>query len=352
MLALVLSTLLGACRPTPPLEGGPWRLEGSETLGAVQVEASGFRSHRTRVRLAQAGLLTQGWVEAQVEPEPEGITWLRFPARTPLGEAWVSMRLQGRQAMLPMGAREGEHELTMSFLPAPQDEANLDEARLDEAERLALQQLEERAAAWAAGAFLLQEADGTVVGELRLRPDEPAFLAVFDRLWWTEGVVLSDRLDQGPEIILTFPVEPSLRGEDGQIRLNVPLMAAVVPADARPTDFDRHLRLVPGAMDEEARQQARQRARDAADQAEREALIALGKRLAVRSPDEDGRCRSWKEIDPQLEDLLVGYQVQIEPDELGRCRTRFEPVTPQHRRRLSMVVGAQGAIDELADHRP
>lgn len=339
--------LLSACRPVPLLEGGPWRIEGSDALGAIQVEPAGWGSHRTRVRLAHAGMLTDGWVEAKVEAEPDGLTWLRFPARTPLGEAWVSMRLQGRQAMLPMGAREGEHELTMSLLPHA-----VDEARWSEAERLARQQLEARAAAWAAGAFLLQEADGAVVGELRLRPDEPAFLAVFDRLWWTEGVVLSDRLDEGPEIILTFPVEPSLKGEDGQLRLNVPLMAAVVPADSRPTDFDRHLRLTPGALDEAARQVARQQARSAADQAEREALVALGRRLAVRSPGEDGRCRPWKEIDPQLEDLLVGYEVQLEADESGRCRAIFQPTIPQHRRRLSLRVSANGVEDELAGHQP
>lgn len=315
-------------------------------LGAIQVRSAGWRARQVEIRLAAPGLVTSGWVEATADAQGEGLTWLRFPARTPLGEALVSLRLQGSQAMLPMGARDGEHERTMVF-----EQAEVDEARLSEAEAAAVDELDVRVGAWAAGAFVLQEQDGTVVGELRIQPDQPVFLAVFDRLWWTEGVVMSDRLDEGPEIILTFPVEPSLKGEDGQIRLNVPTMAAVVPADSRPTDFDRHLRLVAGGLDEASRMAARQAARQAADDAERESLLALGRRLAVRAPADDGTCRSWQQLDPGLEDLLVGYQVQIEPTEGGGCQARFEPEIVQHRRRLSLVVGADGEVEPLADRR-
>ena len=69
----------------------------------------------------------------------------------------------------------------------------------------------------------------------------------FDPFWLSDGLVSAERFDEGPDIVLLFPVEPSFEGENGLLRLNTILHEVVVPTSDVPSDLDRRLLLVPGA---------------------------------------------------------------------------------------------------------
>lgn len=319
-------------------------LVGEGFAGEVRVDGgSGCRGAVTTVTLFGPSLSTAGPVTAEVAAAEGQPTWLYFPLQTALGEGSAALRLQGSEAMLPLGARPGEFDVHMSVEEGPADPAALAAAR-----SAAEASLRDSAAAWAAGAFRLEDPtappDMRWVGEVILRPDGPAMVAVYDRIWWTGGLVAADRFDEGPDIVLSFLAEPTLRGEEAMLRLNVPTSTAVVPADRFPTELDRHLALVPGAVTEEARAAAMERVRQASIAEERQALEEVGARLAVRARQPDGTCASLSEQPESLRDLLAGYDVEIVADH-GVCVVDVEPARRQHRRRVAARVGPEGIID-------
>lgn len=332
-----------ACSSPGAVLQGTWRLQGPDTLGLVRAGGTGCGSSSPTVELHGPALSTGGPVPAQVAEEAEGQVWLYFPLQTALGEAEAAMRLQGAQAMLPLGARQGELELRLDRV-----EGGVDAAALRDAATRSAATLAQARDAWAGGAFRLVQGDGRLVGEVLLRPDQAPLVAVYDRTWWTGGLVWSDRAEDGPDILLSFPVEPALRGEEGLLRLNVPTSTAVVPADVLPTELDRRLALVPGVVTDAEREATMAAARVEADQAEADALVGLARVLAVRARDEEGVCRPWQQVDPTLAEVLVGYDVQVE-DDGGRCVVDVEPELPQHRRRLRVRVGPEGVLPAEAD---
>lgn len=346
LLAWTVSLALGCGGPAPSFRG-TWALQGPETAGQVRAGAAlGFGACCTgggvTVELYGPAFSTGGAVPAQVSVEEEGLVWLFFPLQTALGEAEAALRLQGRQALLPLGARPGELELSLSRVEGPADPSALEAAAAR-----AASSLDAARQAWAGGAFRLQQPDGRLVGEVLLRPDQAPVVAVYDRTWWTGGPVWSDRAEEGPDLLLSFPVEPALRGEEGLLRLNVPTSTAIVPADAVPTELDRHLSMVAGVVTQAERDAAMAAARTEADQAELEAMVELGRLLAVRALDDAGGCRSWEQVNPALADVLVGYTVRVEPLD-GRCVVDVEPELPQHRRRLRARIGPEGLLDAVA----
>ncbi len=328
-----------ACQPGGGPAAGEYRLQGEGALGTLRIPTGGCGGGEPIIELFAPGLRTEGPVGARLETEAEGVHWLRFPARSALGPSLVSLRWQGREGRLPLGAREGEHELRLAVEPGALEPELLEEAR-QEAE----QRLQAQAEAWSRGAFLLLDDEKRLVGELLLQPDQPPRVAVYDTFWWTEGAVLADRVDEGPDILLAFPVEPSVRGEEGLLRLNVPFSDAIVPADRLPTPMDRRLRLRPGLPEASAREQARQEALARSLAEEEQAMLSLGKRLASWAQDEGGGCRGEVLSDPSVADLLVGYQVAVEADPRDGCRVHFQPAPVQHRRRLERRVGRGGFL--------
>ncbi len=319
-------------------------ISGEGYAGEIHVDrGAGCGDPVTSVTLFGPGLSTAGPVPAEVSAAEGQPTWLYFPLQTAVGEGRAALRLQGAEAMLPLGARAGEFDVHLALDDGPADPAALSATR-----QQAEASLRDSAAAWGEGVFRLEDpaapADARLVGELIFRPDGPAMVAVYDRYWWTGGVVAADRVDDGPDIVLAFVAEPTLQGEEAMLRVNVPTATAVVPADRLPTELDRHLAVVPGAVAADERDAAMQRVRLASIAQEREALDALGSRLAVRALQADGRCAALADQPQSVRDLLAGYDVEIVAD-AGGCVVDVEPTRRQHRRRVAARVGPDGIID-------
>lgn len=275
---------------------------------------------------------TDGMVPAEVERDDGGVVWLDFPLMTGLGEGTASLRLEGAEATLPLGARAGEHDLTLKQTALPDPDA-VTRAMAANAAALDAEQV-----AWSQGSFLLMDGE-TRTGDVQLLGDR-ATIAVYDAFWLTprpqEATVASD----GPEIVLDFPVEPSLEGEPGRIRLNVPTWSAVIPAEREPTELDRRLRLVAGTVDETTRASLQLAAETLADGIEREETGALARRLAAEARAPDGGCLSLKDLDAEWNLLFRGYEVAIYPSpEKSSCLVELSPSVPQHGRHLRARFG-------------
>lgn len=347
-LALIVASLL-ACGEDRSGLSGTWSMQGDDVVGSLRVVSGGCAGERVLVSLYGPGLATAGEVEAEAATTPDGPTWLYFPLETALGAGQAALRVQGRDARLPLGARPGEFDLSLALSPEPADAASLEAARAS-----ARAELDGWQAAWADGRFRLVEqaasgADGSattdqLVGELVFRAELPPLVAVYDRWWWTGAPVAADRVDEGADLVLTFLAEPSLQGEEAQLRVNVPTGVAVVPADVAPTELDRVLRLVPGEVQPEERDAAMKRARAAADEEEQRTTVNFARQLAALATQEDGSCAGLDALGQADSPMLAGYELELSPGPDG-CVVHIEPVHPQHRRRLRARVGPSGILD-------
>lgn len=309
----------------------------------VLIEAGGGCGGGPTVRAWGPAWGTDGAAPAEVEADGAGGAWLWFPMRTGLGEGQAALHLLGEVAMLPLGARPGEHELRLKRAPWPTD---ADTAALDDALR---PRLEAEAEAWAVGRFTLQD-QGAVVGEIRIE-GERAEVSVFDRTWLTPEPAPASLFADGPDLVLSFPVEPSFQGDGGVLRVNVPTREVVVPADAAPTELDRRLAVAPGGLSAEARAAAVAEAIARADADELEATGRLAQRLATEARSADGDCRGPDQLDPSWSLLLPGYDVRVVATG-DTCEVRITPLIAQQGRRLKARFGPEGRrLTEGADPR-
>ena len=263
--------------------------------------------------------------------------WVEFPVQTGLGEGTMALRLQGEEIRLPLGARSGEFDLTLQRDPEPPGDDEIAAAAAQAAAAV-----ERERAAWAAGAFLLKDRRETV-GEVRFHGAEgAAMVSVHDTTWLTPEPATARRLDDGGDVLLSFPVEPSLEGEDGLLRVNLLTRSVVVPSGPVPDKaVDRRLGLVPGRLTAEARQAAVEAAVAATDAAERELLEEQAGALAEVAAERGGGCTSLAELGEPWTNLLAGYEVEIVTAEGGGgagCAVRLAPVVSQHRRRFEGVM--------------
>ena len=278
---------------------------------------------------------TPGVVRCSVTVDERG-RWLSFPFETGLGEGTGVLELGEGEARLPLGSRDGEHDLMLALVPGelpPAERRALAEAS---AERVAGWQ-----AAWTDGAFRLQVAD-QLVGELRFEGDGAVSVATYDAHWMTEGFVRSGFVAHGPDLVVQFPVMPALREEQGLMLVNVPTGRVVVPAAANPTALDRWFELVPGSVDDDEAVAATRAASDAAVAREREVL----ERLLPSVVPADG-CTPPAGLD----DLLPGYTVRVLPEGEG-CALELEPEPVQHGRRIAVRRGGGGQVDWLVRSLP
>ena len=301
----------------------------------VLVEPGGGCGGGATVRAWGPAWGTDGASPAEVEADASGGLWLWFPLRSGLGEGQAALHLLGEVAMMPLGARPGEHELKLKPAPWPSD------AQLSALDEALGPRLEAEAEAWAVGRFTLMDKDA-VVGEIQIE-GERAEVSVFDRGWLTPEPAPASLVTDGPDLVLSFPVEPSFQGDGAVLRVNVPTREVVVPADAAPTELDRTLRVEPGALSAEARAAAVAAAMAAADADELEATGRLATRLAVEARDADGDCRSLDRLDLSWALLLPGYSVTIVASG-PVCEVRITPVIPQHGRRLKGRFGPDGRL--------
>jgi hypothetical protein len=329
------TALLLACAPSDPLSQ-PSGLESADgtVSGGWRRTTGGCGSGGLQLHLAGPHWGTQGWVPAEVSREDAGVDWLYFPIQTAVGEGTAALRVEGQEALLPLGARPGELEIALRLTPA--NEAP------DEARALARSaaQIEAAKSVWARGFFSLRGPDGPA-GDLDLGYGT-ATVALYSPVLATAGgapIPARRRLD-GPDLLLEVPIEPSLHGELGSLRFNLATWTVIFPAGETPSDDDLHFQAeaLEGVPDRAA---AWSLAREAADEAELAWLDERLPRLAAQLRRPQGDCLIPADLDPSWGLLLQGYRVTVEAMP-GRCLLSVAPDRPQHRRRATGTWGPAG----------
>ncbi len=307
-------------------------LEGEGVLGVLSPGTTGCGDAHPTIGLWGATFGTAGRVPAEITEE-EGVLWLSFPIETGVGEGQAALRIQGGDVRMPLGARSGEFDLVLKRRPGLADSAALEVAGASAAAGIQAER-----GAWERGDFLLVDGEA-VVGQVILRGDAPPMVSVHDITWLTPEPVVAARADDGGDLLLVFPVEPTLEDEEALLRINVLTRAVVVPSAAVPAPIDRRLRLEPGTISDEARMAAVSAAIQAADTAEEAWLEEVGADLAIRARRAGG-CASWSDLPEEWRLPLAGYEVEIDAAD-GDCALHVEPSWRQHRRRFSGVISAE-----------
>ena len=320
-----------ACRSSPPIIEIPRVLEGEGVIGQLTPLGGGCAEHTLQIGLWGQTWGTAGQVTAQAVVEDD-VTWLSFPIQTGVGEGTAALRIQGGDVRMPLGARSGEFDLVLQ-----QHNGTADTDLLKQAEAVAMDGISAEAAAWTAGDFLLEDA-GEIVGSVVLRGEQPPVVSVHDLTWLTPKPVVATRADDGGDLLLLFPVEPTLEDEEALLRINVLTRQVVVPSQAVPDPVDRKLLLVPGVISEDERQAAVVAASAEADSAERAWLAETVPGLA-RLTRRPGGCAEWGEIPEEWRMMLMGYEVEIVELE-GVCAIDIAPEWSQHSRRFTGVIRA------------
>ena len=306
----------------------PFALQGDGVTAVVSSEG-GCGQRGVRVGLWGEGFGTRGEVLADVVPDDDGSTWLHFSVYTGLGEAVAALRIEGDSGLLPLGIRPGEHELRLK-------KAALKDVDLEGAAAMSAESQAKAVKEWEAGAFLLREGEDTV-GEIRFRGDSPPMVTVFDKWWLTPRPVEAAVSSQGAELLIAFDVEPSLQGEGGLLRVNLPLRQAVAPIGDVPVDAERRFELVAGALGEGDFETASAAAQREADEMEVTAVESTAKRIATQARQSDGSCLSWEALEETWGVMLAGYDVSLSSHGDG-CAVTVEAAQVQHSRRYRGLI--------------
>ena len=312
---MLLAALACTCAEPPGagLPEGTWALTGAGASGWLEVGPEGCR----------AALFGETWdTEGLTSCTDLGDGWLRLRFRSGAGEGQVTGRFDGERLLVELGPREGEFGVVLAATSGVIDEVALAEAMAASDALIAADR-----EAWEAGWFRIQVGD-VLVGELELSSDREIWLSLYDPSWMTSGPVQARVYEEGAELVLLFPVMPSLQGDEGVVRLNRPLKLLVVPVAAKPDPDDRVLGLVPGQVTTEEREARRAWALEEGGRKETETLLPLLQVLAESC-----------ELTPEWELLLTGYRTTLSRDEQG-CLVQADPEPVQHGRRLSAEVRA------------
>ena len=317
-----------ACTAGIPGVEFPLTLVGDGVVARVSAER-GCQGSDVKVGLWGPGFGTDGDVVASVVQEEDESFWLHFPVQTGLGEAVAAMRLQGNAAVVPLGSRPGEFELHLT-------QVDMEDAKIEQHENASAEQLAKEVEHWKQGSFLLVSERGPV-GEVRFRGDRGPIVSVHDEWWLTPRPVESELESTGAELLVRFDAEPSLKGEGSLMRINVPSRSVVIPMGPVPVEGERSFRLEPGALSDEARQDAIEDAVSRAAQLEEGFLRSLAPKLSSAAASKDGQCLQLPQLAEEWSMMLEGYDVQLIPTAQG-CAIGIEPTRPQHGRRYRGVI--------------
>jgi hypothetical protein len=310
----VLAFILACSRPppVPDLPSGSWILEAPGVSGSLRLGAEDCR-----VALDGGTWGTLGEVRCRAHAE-QG--WMVFPVATALGEAEAVARWEERALVLPLGVREGEFEVVLERRPGEAQPRGVDPELL-EAER----------AAWELGLFRLE---GAFTGELSLARWT---LELAGPQIWTDEPELVDVLEQGMDLVIDLPAEPTIDGTPTRLRVNRVLRRGVLPVGEQVGEEDLLFTLHPGPWS--SRDADRLSARSASLEAERARL----ERLAVElRPGLGGPCP--ERVPPGLSQALWGYTVRFEGE---ACALVLEPNPVQHGRRLGVRIEASGITESI-----
>ena len=311
---LTMWMLLLSCS-TPPFPKGEWKLEGISLEGTGYVESDGYHAH---IELYTDRFRTQGRVNVELESKDD-ILWLYFPLETGKGDGQAALRLQGGEAMLPLGSRRGEFEVFFSVKKSNGKEEN----PLQVWEERSFLSVGKEKEYWREGLFLFRKED-KIFGMW-----SGGNVLLFDEHWLTpEPTRVTTRM-QGADIVLTFPIEPSFHGEEAMLRINVPLRQVSVPIAEIADPMDRQFFLEPGTLSTELQEHNIAQSVARSDELEEAFVVEQ-----VRNIFSSGTCDELVQQDLNMLPLWKGYRLEwaLLPDQ--KCSLHIEPTPPQHRRRL------------------
>ena len=311
MLAFILAC---STTPVPELPAGSWVLEGPGATGSLRTAEDSCR-----IALDGGTWGTLGEVSCRAHAQPR---WLVFTAQTALGEVDAVTRWEDQALVVPLGSREGEFELRLARTPGQGDTRGVDALRL-EGER----------AAWQMGRFRLE---GPFAGELDLARWT---LELAGPQVWTDEPELLEVVEQGMDLVLSAPVEPSLEGASTVFRVNRVLRQGVLPRGDEPSEQDLSFALVSGPW--ESREADRNAALEASVESEQARLESLAEELR---PGLGGPCP--EQVPVGLSQAMWGYALRFEQGEAG-CALVVEPEPVQHGRRLAVRIEASGIVQRV-----
>ncbi len=322
--------LLIACARTSMPEGvpfGEWVLSAEDVRGELEIHEKG----------CEIGLWSSRWRVGENGPVACAVemldpsVWIHFPLEMGAGQGQGVIEMQNDMVRLPLGVRKGEWEIQLDrksgSLPIDTRAQWVSKA----AKGLVLEQ-----AAWRSGVFRLMDAD-RLVGSLDLSAEPKVDL--YDSFWTTGEAVGALLYEEGPDLVLEFPVMPSLGGEGGVLRVNRPTRQVVVPLATQPIEGERRLRIEAGEVSASERERAVEKASLSARQRELDVVLPLVREL-YKGVVEKG-CELEEPMRQKTELLLAGYSISTENRSEG-CRLDLEPSPPQHGRRAAIRVLQDG----------
>ena len=105
--------LIAGCSVQSPIEGFYELKDKKGVTGYISGSSKGIE-----VYINHPHLSTDGWKKADVELEKEGGFWAFFDIETAMDTAHAALRVQGKEARLPLGARRGEFDLIFNVIAA------------------------------------------------------------------------------------------------------------------------------------------------------------------------------------------------------------------------------------------
>ena len=299
---------------SPDIPTGVFWLE--ETLVGELKLQPGWIADTLCARISATTFRTDGCVESSIVVDQNGASWITSPVQTALGEVSLRYRVQGKEILFPLGARENEHTRSGLFTKE-QDFA-------PEVWTKFSAQFVQNTKAWERGQFGLFREE-VLVGVIEFHGNLSPMLSVFDQYWLTPDPVSAELMTDGPDLVLQFPIEPSFVDELGLLRVNVLTNVATIPSDNAPKPIDLQLALksyVPTA------ERLGERKREAInDSIEREKKW-INRNISSLKPQISSDC--------ELRDLAPrwhGYRLHVSVID-GDCTVKISPEVVQHRRRF------------------
>ena len=311
-----------ACSKNESPMNGIWKLSGQNVTGVIKADS---KSLQVGVWGDKWG--TDGLVPAKIAVQ-EDVRYLYFTLQTGLGAGDATLRLQGQEALLPLGSRSGEFEISM--LSEETDSLPEDLEMLQKKNQLAVEQERKY---WKNGFFTLISNTNTV-GDFHYTPQNgETTVAVYDQYWLTEEIKYPKIHAKGADLFISFAVSPSLRGEYGLLVINVPTRKAVVPVGELPDDLDRYMQLVPERLTPAQRSDFTSKAIELSNKIEKKWVLTNVNQL-IQAAKSENDCLQFDKLDPKLQAVWLGYHPQIS-NEHGKCIVELNPNPIQHRRRVS-----------------
>ena len=181
--------------------------------------------------------------------EDEGGFWAFFDIETAMDTAHAALRVQGKEARLPLGARRGEFDLIFTVEPSSQGKDIIhkivkEEGRKKEQSRPAKKVLVSSTTRDYRKKFSKRgsTSEEKIVGYIDWNTEQ---IDVFDSNWYTSSPQNFAQEVEGGDLLLIFDVEPSFQGEKGLIRCNIITRELTIPSSSIPSSLDRRLYIKP-----------------------------------------------------------------------------------------------------------